>query len=729
MSRCTLQSLCTRRQFVANGATAILGVGIGRNMPYTFAADRSLPRITPDLFRRAEGTLTLLGNPTEAVTIDLVEQAKAWDKAVADFAAHGVHLFFPHIPVTDCWKGKDQYDFSEMDAVIKQTLNSDPRSSLILRLRLNAPPWWIDARPDQVLLYSDGSDSVKTHWGTDIKTPSLASTLWRSDVESLLRALVKHVQQSNYARQVIGYHPALLHGGEWFQEGALYGKKADYSPLMQNAFRSWLQRKYGSEDVGENIIPTAEQRNVGDIGHLRDPTKSRRILDYYDFYQQQFAEQAEGYCRSIKEATAGKAITGFYYGYSIIFSTWPGRLQCSGHLALHRVLESPHVDYIGSMRLYDFREPGGFSWSFGPIADSARVHGKVYVAEDEARSWLGSHRGKEYGYIALSRTPDEEINYLKRSFACAMSHREHEALADLGGGWYDDPKIMSCIGRLGRVAADSAVSRASASQIAVFLDETAYFYQDETHDTDLNSALISRSLPEFFHIGAPIDMYLFSDLINGRVPIKNYKLIVLLNCWHLTDSQRKLIKNKVQRDRRWVISYYAAGFLGQAGSSLEGIHELTGITVKMNAEPATLTITSNGRTYGTNRVVFPTFYADDPDSKVIAQQSGSARPAVSAKHLGDWTSVYASVPTLPADLLRKIAKSAGVHLYVDSYDLIHATQGFLAIHAGEEGAKRIRLPKVCSLYDLYEDTISARGVRELSVQLRKGDTRMWRIMK
>ena len=89
--------------------------------------------------------------------------------------------------------------------------------------------------------------------------------------------------------------------------------------------------------------------------------------------------------------------------------------------------------------------------------------------------------------------------------------------------------------------------------------------------------------------------------------------------------------------------------------------------------------------------------------------------------------MYSSVPVLPADLLRRLAKNAGVHLYVESDDLIYATQGFLAIFAGEDGRKRLRLPKACDLYDPYDKKMDARGTREFALEMKKGDTKLWRI--
>jgi hypothetical protein len=726
MNRRSRWPLSSRRKFLGTGAGALVGLGAGANLRYIFAAEGLTPRISPERFRKPEqGMLTLLGNPTEGATIDPTGHAKAWDEAVTDFGTQGVHLFFPHIPLTNCWKGENQYDFAPMEAVIRRTLKSDPQGSLILRLRLNAPTWWVEGHPDQVLCYADGTDSVMVHWGFDVKTPSLASMPWRRDVESLLQNLIGHIQQSDYADRVVGYHPALLHGGEWFQEGISYGKKADYSPLMEKAFGRWLQAKYPQESFPESVLPTPAQRNAGDIGHLRDPAKSRRILDYYEFYNLQFADQAEGYCRAIKEATGGQAITGFYYGYSIIFTLGPG-IQGTGHLALKRVLESPHVDYVGSMLDNEYRGHGAFGWSFGPLADSARAHGKVYVAEDEARTWLKPMVPREVTFAAWARTPEEEINDLKRNFACGLSHGAHEELADLGGGWYDDSQIMNCIGRLARFASDPTWSRTPVSQIALFTDETSYFYQDESHG-DLNLALINESMPEYFHIGAPLDIYLFSDLTDGRIPLERYKLIVLLNAWHVTDGQREFIKSRVQRDGRWILSFYAPGFLGRGEPSTEAIRDLIGIDVKMDVKPGLLTLTNNGKTYGTKEEIAPVFFSDDPTSQVLDRQSGTSRAAVSIKHFDRWTSAYSSVPALPADLLRRIAKNAGVHLYLESYDLVYATQGFVAIHAGEDGSKRLRLPKTCDLYDAYDQRIDARGTREFTLKMRKGDTKMWLI--
>jgi hypothetical protein len=175
-----------------------------------------------------------------------------------------------------------------------------------------------------------------------------------------------------------------------------------------------------------------------------------------------------------------------------------------------------------------------------------------------------------------------------------------------------------------------------------------------------------------------------------------------------------------------MLSFYAPGFLGKGEPGTEPIRDLIGIKVKMEAKPGPLTLTSYGKIYGRwDTKIAPVFYSDDPESEMLARQSGSDRPAVSVRRFDQWTSVYSSVPILPADLLRRIAKSAGVHLYVESDDLIYATQGLLAVHAGECGSKRLHLPKACDLYDPYNKKVDARNTREFTFEMRKGDTRVW----
>src|SRR5690242_3410799 len=99
--------MSSRRTFLRTGVGVITSVGMATRFPNVPPPH---PPITPDRLRKPEqGMLTLLGNPTEAAGVDRVDQARAWQKTVGNFATEAIHLFFPHIPVTGCWIGESRY--------------------------------------------------------------------------------------------------------------------------------------------------------------------------------------------------------------------------------------------------------------------------------------------------------------------------------------------------------------------------------------------------------------------------------------------------------------------------------------------------------------------------------------------------------------------------------------------------------------------------------------------
>ena len=84
--------------------------------------------------------------------------------------------------------GENQYDVAAMESVIRHTLKSDPQARRILRVRINAPASWFDRHPEHVSPYHDGTDPLQGDRSTKVKTPFLASTLWRRDVRNLLQS-------------------------------------------------------------------------------------------------------------------------------------------------------------------------------------------------------------------------------------------------------------------------------------------------------------------------------------------------------------------------------------------------------------------------------------------------------------------------------------------------------------------------------------------------------------
>ena len=545
------------------------------------------------------------GNPTESTTIDLAHQFAEWERMCKRIGDAGVDHFYPHIPLSDCWKGPGQYDFKPLEDQIQRTLRGAPNARFFLRLRVLVPDWWPKLYPNEITQYANRkkgeTNNITGHWGRKVYPPSLASEVWKRDTEALLQATVRYILSRDWGNRVIGCNPALHHGGEWFEEASMYRVLGDFSPLMQATFRQWLSEKYLNEDqntIPDNAVPTPAERMAGDFGHLRDPAKRRRVIDYVRFENELMADHAVRLCKAIKTASKGRILAGVYYGYTIELAGTDSWLQESGHLALSRYLHSPSVDYVSSMFEYMHREPGKFCWSFGPI-DAARAHGKFYIGEDEIRTWLDKTDPRSLYYIRPIRTREEGCDILKRNFATMAAHGSLEQIADLGGNWLDDSTLLECVGRLAKLGREDW-DRSPAAQIAVFVDENSWMYQSAKNTNKLNKPLVLDSLVDYFHIGAPIDIFLLSDLTDGLIPLDQYRFCAVLNGFCLSEQQRDYIKTKVQKDGRHLLWYYAPGFLTPEKADPRGMFDLTGMRIGYDLSPSKIQVNAGGQTFGTS---------------------------------------------------------------------------------------------------------------------------------
>ncbi|MBC8872631.1 MAG: hypothetical protein H8E44_24620 [Planctomycetes bacterium] len=672
------------------------------------------------------------GNPTESAELDLAHQFAEWERMCKKVNAASVDHFYPHIPLSDCWKGPGDYDFNPLEDQVQRTVKSAPDARFFLRLRVDVPDWWPKLHPNEITQYAHRNEgeenNVTGHWGRKTYPPSLASEVWKRDTEDLIRATVEYIVSRDWADRVIGCNPALYHGGEWFEEASMYNVKGDYSVLMQATFRQWLSQKYPDEDqnaIPDNVVPTPEERTVGDIGHLRDPAKRRRVIDYMTMHNELMADHAVRLCKVIKTASKGRILAGVYYGYTIELAVagtqW---LQNSGHLALDRVLHSPNVDYISTMLEYVHRKPGEFCWSFGPL-DAARAHGKFYIGEDEFRTWLDKMDPRILYYIRPVMDPQQAVHILKRDFATMATHGSLMQVADLGGNWLDDPTLLECVGQLANLGREDW-DRAPAAQIALFVDEKSWMYQGGKDADALNKPLVLDSLVDYFHIGAPIDIFLLSDLTDGLIPLDQYRLYVILNGFCLKPQQRDYIKTAVEKDDRHILWYYAPGFLTPDSANEQGMFDLTGIRIVYDLPPSKIQVEAGSETFGTSKQISPVFFAQQEENlEVLGCLQGSEKIGLCRKKMGDWTSVYSAAPCIPAKILRGFARDAGVHLYVESDDLILASKGLVAIHAGVDGEKTVRLPQVRRARNPLDARAGEMETDLLKVTLKKGETQFW----
>ena len=162
------------------------------------------------------------------------------------------------------------------------------------------------------------------------------------------------------------------------------GKKAKYSTLeaLQD---SWNDATITFETVA---VPTVEERQQeqGDTFFLNCTTVGNKVSDYYTCYDEALADLALHYSKTIKETLPNNKLVGLMYG-----SSYGGRYedfpQHHGQSAVHKVLQSPYVDYVHSAYHYYNRSIGGTHYS-QHSADSVLLHNKLMIDQIDTKTHL-----------------------------------------------------------------------------------------------------------------------------------------------------------------------------------------------------------------------------------------------------------------------------------------------------------------------------------------------------
>ena len=283
------------------------------------------------------------------------------------FAARaGVHLhstlFELPCPLTETSNALDKFD-----SVVRAVLDADPEGYVMPRLVFVPARGWKREYPTDMVSYAEGT-------GSD---PSLTSERFWQEAERALTTLITHVRENLWGQRVFGYH---LERGEWFQplDGGY-----DRSIANRDAFRDWLREKYHNDLVGlraawydgevqfhtAEIPPLVTRPNPQRAFY--ETRRGRRYIDFNEFTSESTANRLVSLAKSAKKAARHQALISVCYGYTFEFGH-----DFSGHLALDRLLASPHIDILSGPPSYRDRKPGGAASIPAPV-DSLLLHGQT----------------------------------------------------------------------------------------------------------------------------------------------------------------------------------------------------------------------------------------------------------------------------------------------------------------------------------------------------------------
>jgi hypothetical protein len=527
--------------------------------------------------------------------------AEGWEHApiAQQYADAGIHLYAFDVgaggPAPE-WcgpgPGRDSpYDFSTIETRLGRILDVDPEARFHFRVYLEMrQQWWYDAYPREREVDSTGTPL----------TQSLASTVWREQANEFIRQFIAHLDAIGLADRAFAYQTGAGHTGEWVKGlTSMRSPCGDYSAPMAAHFRAWLRQQYGQDEVlraawadpGVSFeaaeVPSADEQLHTTHQTFRDPRHEQKVVDYYRCLANLCADLIIDFNRTVKEATQGQVLAGAFYGYLMelawnagFFSEGPDSLystyQRSGHLGLAKVLRSPTVDFLVSPFSYGFRGIGGHGAAMPPI-DALRLHGKLYVYEDDTRTYLGA---PDIGF-GRAHSLSDSTAILKRNMG--------EVLTRGMGIWWSagtshidpvqEPSFKPLLARFQELGSFAThLDRTPSAEVAVLVDDESLLYQSVRNDLDV-PLIFQQRLWGLPRLGAPVDTYLLQDMIEGRLP-PPYKLYLFLNAFCLDGARREALARELRRDGRVAVWIYAPGYLNES-PDLDHMTDLTGMRFGM----------------------------------------------------------------------------------------------------------------------------------------------------
>ncbi len=535
-------------------------------------------------------------------------EQKAYWRRLADA---GSRVFY--VTCTTAWHQPENKENGWPDgtdcaiAKIRRLIDAVPDAWIMLRLNVSPSAEWVEAHPEEMVTYDDGSHR-KTVCTTISGKPisgmlSLCSGKWREEGAHALEEFFRRLDASDVSRRVIGTFLCAGGTSEWYYPIGMTtpeGRYCDFSEPFRREYECFIRAKYGTVEAlrkawkrpdatfEKPLVPTPgdqafiknadakilnalhsweyEDRTLGGkngdankdahVGVFLNMDGFAHVKDFYDAWHEGTANTVIHFARTLKRISPNR-LTGAFYG----------ALGCTGYFNLststgtQRILDSGVVDFLAAPGVYNNREPGGIV-AQREMQDSFRLRNLIYICEDDSRTHL-CKPWMQRDAMALYTVADS-VNTLKRDFARNICECLNGWWFDMGNGWYDDPAILSLFRRQ-REIADIAYSldRTKRNEIAVVCDaDSIHAVSEATSKLVLDYWRTS----DLGRIGAGVDWYFLDDLANPNM--QDYKLYVMMNAYCLTAERREAIYAKARRNGATILWMYAPGFVDERANGV-----------------------------------------------------------------------------------------------------------------------------------------------------------------
>ena len=609
------------------------------------------------------------------------------------------------------WVAPDKFDFSNLDAQVEQVLTLNPDAVLMIQIGCFMPDWWLAANPDDVSARDDGAPRDKNY-----ERQALSSQKWLRDARIPLAAFVEHVKKSPYADRVWAVNVAENTNWEWFWwNGSRYkGDKpffSGFAPADTATFRMHLKRKYANDaelaaawkqpgvTLDTATMPKASEINGSHAGALLDVERDKRVIDWFEYRNASLGEAFISLCRDLKELSGCKWLAGGYFGYFLGLASGSGHpIHDVGHNSFLEVAKSPFVDFVRAPANYGKRRLGLSDGNSIPF-DTFLARKKVVYVECDLRSALKEDPAG-YGDVPIARpaTLRQNIDIMNRTFGMMCATGCAYYWYDITGGAYLHPAYTAQLRKQMEIYAGlpPATGTTPTEIMAVGDRDTVYYTRrNNGKDAVLEAAAqgVVNTLP---YVGAPFGVGCTDDLLEpGLIPPR--KFYIMFNAWMLPEAKRAALLKRFESEKAHVLWLYAAGASRpEVGPRAEYCADFLGLKVRMDEKSRRPKFVPDDKFGGPSgesiRKSAPWFVPVSGFDEVLGRDENGDPALVSLKRNGA-THYFSTLPNLPVEAVRELARRAGVFLYTpDTRDPAWIGNDLVFIHTATAGAKRIALP-------------------------------------
>lgn len=688
---------------------------------------------------------------------DLKESLKTVSREMPDIARGGINLCW--VPVFIGWDAPGKYDFSDMDARIRHTLEvydrntpkGAPEAALVIRIQAATffPDWYVlgnmvDGQYTNKVCFRNlwgpsEPDEIPRERRFETRNPryqepyavSPGDKFWDTHALDCLKAIVDHAKKQDYHDRVFGYLPCALSTNEWFLHSDSPDSCCDFSAPMQHSFFEYLQEK--GVDCSYQPVPTPrETYRIKQLELDPEDLTDWRVEEFSLFLNNRVAEIIENFARTIKDFYREKnKLVGFFYGYDIELSAIYNLSQ-SGHIALRRLLDCPDIDFLCSPLQYRYRQdvrPFTFGQVHGTLADSMRLYNKLTFAEEdhwEARGDL------------FARDEWHDRMYLMQDFGTQATHGQYMWWYANGRECFANPERRRLVCDLNRIGMKQlGMDRSPVAEIAVIMDDRSVsairpnpmFWRE----------VLLHTYAGIYPAGAPFELFELNAFLE-RADHSKYKTVIFLNLYRL---DKKILDgvNALKSNGRTLIFMGLSGKIfdspdGKRTVSATNSEKLIGMKMKTAsaAMPFSLWIDPD-RTdflpqnedlrFGSEDFYPGLLESDDPTAETIAFWC-NGNPGMARKKFPAWTSVFIGGARVPDIVWRTLFKDAGVHCYAQCGDVASVNASMVTYTASARGGRVLSMPCRETLEDVFTgEKIRTNEDGSCRLSLKRHETRVF----